>query len=123
MIQSYFAKKVFAICVFNIIAYSYRPAFLNLQAVASLGLKRHDEAVATERLALLSPNASHVAYLPLISALGHLGRIKEAEEAIQRLHQLQPGYSCRRHKGNFPDFDSFAEYYVEGLRKAGLPEE
>ena len=96
--------------------------FLNLQAVALLGLKRYEEAVDVERRALLSSNAGFYPYAPLISALGHLGRKKEAQDAIEQLRHLQPGYSCERHRQQFPIFDAFAEHYVDGMRKAGLPE-
>jgi hypothetical protein len=96
--------------------------FLNLQAVALLGLKRYEEVVDMERRALLSSNAGFHPYAPLISALGHLGRKKEAQDAIEQLRHLQPGYSCERHRQQFPIFDAFAEHYVDGMRKAGLPE-
>ncbi|MBW8056068.1 MAG: adenylate/guanylate cyclase domain-containing protein, partial [Nitrospira sp.] len=97
-------------------------AFVHHQAVALLGLKRYEEAVDMERRALLSSNASFHPYATMISALGHLGRKKEAQEPIEQLRHLQPGYSCERHKRQFPIFDEFAEHYVDGMRKAGLPE-
>jgi adenylate cyclase len=97
-------------------------AFVHHQAVALLGLKRYEEAVDMERRALLSSNASFHPYATMISALGHLGRKKEAQEPIEQLRHLQPGYSCERHKRQFPIFDDFAEHYVDGMRKAGLPE-
>ena len=97
-------------------------AFVHLQAVALIGLKRYEEAVEVERRALLSPNAGFYPYVTLISALGHLGRKKEAQDAIEQLCHLQPDYSCERHRQQFPIFDEFAEHYVDGLRKAGLPE-
>ena len=96
--------------------------FVHHHAVALLGLKRYEEAVDMERRALLSSNASFHPYATMISALGHLGRKKEAQEPIEQLRHLQPGYSCERHKRQFPIFDEFAEHYVDGMRKAGLPE-
>ncbi|MDK1021882.1 MAG: tetratricopeptide repeat protein, partial [Candidatus Hydrogenedentes bacterium] len=96
--------------------------FVHHQAIALLGLKRYEEAVDVERRALLSSNAGFYPYVPLISALGHLGRKKEAQEPIEQLRHLQPDYSCVWLRSQFPNFDEFAEHYVDGLRKAGLPE-
>ncbi|MCZ6744006.1 MAG: hypothetical protein O7D31_04920, partial [Alphaproteobacteria bacterium] len=91
-------------------------------AIALIGLKRYVEAVKTERRALLSSNVGFFPYVGLISALGHLGRKEEAGEAIERLQALQPNFSCGRLRQQFPFDDEFPEHLIEGLRKAGLPE-
>ncbi len=75
-----------------------------------------------ERRALLSPNTGFYPYLTLISALGHLGRQAEAKEVIERLHELQPGHSCSTAWRQLSVSGNFAEQIIDGLRKAGLPE-
>ena len=96
--------------------------FFHFQAWPLLALKRYEEAVEAERRALLSPNAGFYPYLPLIAALGHLGRQEDAKEAIERLHELQPGYSCQTMRRQITVSGDFAEQVIGGLRKAGLPE-
>ena len=96
--------------------------FVHFQAIALIGLKRYEEAVKTERRALLSSNVGFFPYVGLISALGHLGRKEEAGEAIERLQSLQPNYSCGRLRQQFPFDDEFSEHLIDGLRLAGIPE-
>ena len=96
--------------------------FIHHQAWPLILLGRFEEAVDVERRALLSPNASYYPYLPLISALGHLGRHEEAKDAIERLHELRPGYSCATARRQMNVTDAFGELIIDGLRKAGLPD-
>jgi TolB-like protein/Flp pilus assembly protein TadD len=95
--------------------------FIHYQAYPLIGLERYEEAVEVERRALLSPNADFFPYVPLISALGHLGRKEEAKEAIGRLLRLQPGYTCTISGGDV-HWDGIDEKIFDGLRRAGLPE-
>jgi adenylate cyclase len=96
--------------------------FIHHQAWPLLALKRYEEAIKVERRALLNPNAGFYPYLPLISALGHLGREQEARKAIERLQDLQPGYSCSTTRRQLTVTDEFAKQIIDGLLKAGLPE-
>ncbi len=96
--------------------------FIHHQAWPLLSLKRYEEAVDVERRALLSPNAGFYPYLPLISALGHLGRQKEAKVAIEQLHELHPGYSCATARKQLSITSDYGEQIIDGMRKAGLPE-
>ena len=60
-----------------------------------------------------------------VSLLGHLGRIEEARSAISNLHRVYPDFTVgtgqqQAKKRNFvPELGTI---FVEGLRKAGLPE-
>jgi len=56
---------------------------------------------------------------------GHLGRLEEGQRWVRRMLELYPGLSVA-------GLDAFAEFfnsadlradYIEGLRKAGVPEE
>lgn len=97
-------------------------AFLHHQAWAYLGLERYEEVVAVERRALQSSTTGFWPYLPLISALGHLGKREEAKRAVDELYRLQPGYTCARARRHLTVSAFFLESIVEGMRKAGLPE-
>ena len=57
------------------------------------------------------------------SALGHLGRVEEAQEVWRDLKRINPKYSFAGHIGRLP-FRKKAdvERITEGLTKAGLPD-
>ena len=59
------------------------------------------------------------------AACGHLGRIEEGRECVRRYRELAPGKTVAAEKGYLGTIlspEGFA-VYVEGLRKAGLPDE
>ena len=60
-----------------------------------------------------------------VVACAHLGRIEEARDGIKRLLELQPWLSIAWYKATYGTVFSpqFHAVYIEGLRKAGLPEE
>lgn len=88
--------------------------------VAFIGLRRFDEAVSAARKAARQNPLYPFAYRCLASALAHLGREAEAREAVAGLLELEPGFriSERVPRGDV----SGLQLYVDGLRKAGLPE-
>ena len=57
------------------------------------------------------------------AALAHLGRLQEAQAAIQEVFRLEPDCTIKQILGvlNF-DRTPEGERYLEGLRLAGLPE-
>ena len=58
-----------------------------------------------------------------VSALGHLGRREEAREALSELLRRKPGLQLSHlREGFIPVTPSKLEDFLEGLRKAGLPE-
>ena len=64
-------------------------------------------------------------YMMLGAAYGQLGRETEAQAAVAKLDELNPGYTLAgveqfHRKWNFQDDVIFQ--IIEGLRKAGLPE-
>ncbi len=97
-------------------------SFIHHQGWSLLGLKRYEEVVDVVRQALLSPNAGFYPYLPMISALGHLGRQEEARDAIEQLYELHPGYSCATARQQLSVKSDYLEQIIDGMRKAGLPE-
>jgi TolB-like protein len=88
--------------------------------VAFIGLGRFDEAVVAAKKAL-SQNQSFVpSYCCLTTALAHLGREAEARDAAAHLLELKPDFRISEwvaRSGLRPH-----QMFVDGLRKAGIPE-
>lgn len=79
-------------------------------------------AIVGRRAVKANPGFSN-AYKPLIAALGHLGQIEEAREAVGKLLLLEPNFTVQRFAKTYPiKKDSDRERYMDGLRKAGVPE-
>ena len=53
---------------------------------------------------------------------GSLGRIEEARETIDALHQMEPEFSISWFRENYPPVKGdYGAVYVEALQKAGVP--
>jgi TolB-like protein/Flp pilus assembly protein TadD len=89
---------------------------LAMTGMALTGLGRFDEAIAAARKAIGKHQTFTPAYCCLASALAHLGRDAEARQAVARILELQPRSRISAFGNQWPPL------YVEGLRKAGLPE-
>ena len=94
------------------------------QSISGIGqalieLRRFDEAIVAGKKALRQ-NLYVVAYLCLASAFAHLGRDAEAHDAAARVLEIDPAFtiSALIARGG----QSNAKLFIEGLRKAGLPE-
>jgi TolB-like protein len=89
-------------------------------SVALIGLGRFDEAVSAARKAVRLNPLFAFTYRCLASALAHLERDAEAREAVAGLLELDPNFriSERVARGDALGLRS----YVDGLRKAGVPE-
>jgi adenylate cyclase len=58
------------------------------------------------------------------SSCAHLGHIEQARDCLSRVLEVEPGLTIARVKASAPPFPpELLARYVEGLRKAGLPEE
>jgi len=89
-------------------------------SAAFIGLGRFDEAVAAAKKAVRENQTFAIAYLCLTVALAHLGREAETRETVARLLELQPNFHISKwmaHGGRWE-----AQRFIDGLRKAGLPE-
>jgi adenylate cyclase len=87
--------------------------------IALIELGRFDEAIVVGKKALRQ-NHYVATYRCLASAFAHLGRDGEAHDAAARVLEIDPaftisGWIARGGQSN-------AKLYIEGLRKAGLPE-
>jgi adenylate cyclase len=61
-----------------------------------------------------------------VALCAHLGRLEEARDWLGRLREVLPGLTVAWYKARFATgwlSPQIASFYVEGLRKAGLPEE
>ena len=104
--------------------------YYEVYAQGLLTARRYEEAVKAARKSLeLRPRrlgqrpVDHRPNLFLASALGHLGRIDEAKIALSESLSVEPDYRVtteivRPHKN-----PSDTDHFIEGLRKAGLPED
>jgi tetratricopeptide (TPR) repeat protein len=100
----------------------YRWAFLNYGAMALLFEGKFEEAADWAGRAAQVPNSHFWASAVQASALGHMGRLVEAREAIGELVRARPEISCEfvRERLFYLREPSQIETYIEGLRKAGL---
>jgi TolB-like protein/tetratricopeptide (TPR) repeat protein len=85
-----------------------------------LELGRFDEAIVAANKALRQNSSFSPAYRCLAAAFVHLGRDAEAREAAARGLEVDPGYTISA--GIARGGMSNAKLYIDGLRKAGLPE-
>jgi adenylate cyclase len=87
--------------------------------MAFIELRRFDEAIVVGKKALRQ-NLYIATYRCLASAFAHLGRDAEANDAAARVLEFDPAFTISAfiaRGGN-----SNANLFIEGLRKAGLPE-
>ena len=96
-------------------------SFMVRMAEAHLAIDEYDEAVAWARKALREPGFQPSRYAVLISSLGHLGRLPEAQRVVEELgvmgFDLSLAFVRRMHL--YTPNTTF-EHYLDGLRKAGL---
>ncbi len=94
------------------------------QAEACVLLKQYDQAVTLGKQAVSEESSWINNYLGYVSALGHLGYLDEAGETIADMRVIDEDVSVSQFRRRFlmtnaPEMD----HLLEGLRKAGLPEQ
>lgn len=96
-------------------------------AGAKLQLEKDEEAVAWERRSIEFNRNHPMAHLYLTAALAQLGKLDEARAAAMTGLALDPTFTIRRFRANNwsdnPVYLAGRERVIEGLRKAGVPEE
>ena len=94
-----------------------------MKAFALVLIKDHDSAVNWGRRGIRSQENVFWAYAHVLSALGHLEHYGEAKQVLADLLQVKPDF-CSETIDESLRFRNAAdrEHYLEGLRKAGLPE-
>jgi adenylate cyclase len=86
---------------------------------AFMGLRRFDEAIVVLKKALRQNPSFMPACRGLASAFAHLGRDAEARAAAARVLEIDPAFTISAHIARVP---KNSKLFIEGLRKAGLPE-
>ena len=88
-------------------------------AAAYNELGRFDEALVVAKKAVRQAPSYSGAYRNLAAALAHLGRDAEARAAAARVLEIDPAFTISAHIARVP---KNSKLFIEGLRKAGLPE-
>ena len=88
--------------------------------IAFIELGRFDEAIATGKKAQRQNPSYSPAYRCLASAFAHLARDAEARAAVVRSLEVDPAFTISASIAR--GWSSNMKLYIEGLRKAGLPE-
>lgn len=98
-------------------------SFLVRIADAYLFMQDSNKAVEWAKKALRQPGFQWSRYAVLVSALGHLDQLEKANHFLQELRTRRSDFSIAFVQANhlFSDADDMS-YYLEGLRKAGVPE-
>jgi adenylate cyclase len=101
----------------------------NVVSLAHFRAGRYEAAVEFARNALNDSPTLVPALRRLASALGLLGRIDEAREAVQRLLAIAPDLTISHIRAyletqgpDTPGYPAMLDVFCEGLRRAGLPE-
>ncbi len=99
-------------------------AFFGIRAVAYIEMRQYDEAIRCGREAVRKRSAKYWASSHLVSALGHGGTPQEAENAVTELLARKPDFTVTFAKDHLYYYrkPEQLDHYLEGLRKAGLPE-
>jgi adenylate cyclase len=97
--------------------------FLHHLALAYFGVGRYDDAAATLKRRIIRKPDTDMSRVLLAACYGHLGRMEEARAQWREVMRINPSYSLehRRRVHAYKDPADF-ERFVDGLRKAGLPE-
>jgi TolB-like protein/class 3 adenylate cyclase/cytochrome c-type biogenesis protein CcmH/NrfG len=97
--------------------------FVWILGQAQFLLKQTDEAITQFEKSIESNPDFAIGHLMLASAYAHAGRIEDAQWEAEEILVLLPDFTltAEREKAAYKD-PAHLEYYLEGLRKAGLPE-
>jgi hypothetical protein len=95
---------------------------MSYRALAHLFGKNFEEAANWARRATQVPNAHYWANANLVSALGHLGDRRRANEAAEALLRIRPGFSLRFAKEQlfYVKNPAQVDLVLDGLRRAGI---
>ena len=100
-----------------------RSTIFNALTLAQYALRDYKEAADAARK-WTGAHAPHpFGYFNLAAACGQLGRSQEAGQALQEVLRLYPDLGMDFIRARWPYKDAAdLDHFVEGLRKAGLPE-
>jgi adenylate cyclase len=100
----------------------FRWFYFSSSAGVHFQARRYEDAVEWAKRSIRENPRFPYSRAVLAASYGHLGRGDEAREAVEELLRTQPGFSLafvrESSVGDSPGLD----HYLDGLRKAGLPE-
>jgi TolB-like protein/tetratricopeptide (TPR) repeat protein len=106
---------------------TYAYAWYHIAGDAKLVLGRFHEAVAWLRRAVEVDRTYPIALFSLAAALAHQGRLDEARATAAQGLAIIPTFTIRRYRNatlsDHPIFRIYRERIIEGLRRAGVPED
>ena len=95
--------------------------------LAKISLGKDEEAVAWMRRSIEANRNYPGAHFLLAATLARLGRLAEAQSEVQAGLAINPACTISRFRANASIYEPFVvaewEHYVDGLRKAGVPEQ
>jgi adenylate cyclase len=97
--------------------------YFSTLAMVHLHARRYEDAVEWARRSIRANPRFPFSHARLAASYGHLGRRNEARTAVEELLRVQPGFSLTFAREINVDAPAYLEHYLDGLRKAGLPEE
>ena len=101
----------------------FRYWWLAYRGFADFAEERHEEAAEWARKALQINPDFPSGHRLLASTYGRMGRIDEARTALEELLRIMPGVTIATTREQVPwKHPADMERYLDGLRKAGLPE-
>jgi tetratricopeptide (TPR) repeat protein len=102
---------------------------MDFAGFAKLHLGGYEQAIAWLRRSIEANRNYPLSFFHLAAALAQLGRLNEARSAARTGLALNPAYAVSRRRASWtaqsddPTYLASLEPILEGLRKAGLPEE
>jgi TolB-like protein/DNA-binding winged helix-turn-helix (wHTH) protein len=102
-----------------------RWAFHAYRALAHLFAREFHLASSWAQKATCVPNCHYWPFSHRVAALGHLQDSEELEKAVPELLKRRPGFTCglARERLFYIEDSEQLGLYLEGLRRAGIPEE
>lgn len=101
----------------------FQPLFGRGEVFAHLLAGRYAAAVEAARPLIVRKPTLFGCYLPMLAALGHLGRRAEAEACLADIYRIEPRFSLETFLASYPLRDPRdLDRYASGLRRAGLRE-
>jgi tetratricopeptide (TPR) repeat protein len=105
---------------------TYAYVWLSIVGMAKFSIGKDEEAVAWFRRAIETNRNHSMVHLYLAAALAHLNRMNEAQAATQAALAVNPSFTIKHYRPGRPTdkpiYLSQRERFIDGMRKAGVPE-